>query len=72
MREYLARRAWDPTESVSQGGLLKYMHDGEYHMYNPDVIAMLQSAVMTGRLCAVPSSSPRWSTNGRSPASAIC
>src|SRR5271165_3986323 len=45
--EYLAQRAWDPTESVSQGGLLKYMHDGEYHMYNPDVIALLQSAVMT-------------------------
>ncbi len=46
--EYLSRRAWDPTESVSQGGLLKYMHGGEYHMYNPDVIALLQSAVMTG------------------------
>jgi len=46
--EYLAKRAWDPSESVSQGGLLKYMHDGEYHMYNPDVIATLQSAVMTG------------------------
>ncbi len=24
------------------------MHGGEYHMYNPDVIATLQSAVMTG------------------------
>ncbi len=46
--EYLARRAWNPGESVSQGGLLKYMHDGEYHMYNPDVIATLQSAVMAG------------------------
>jgi glutamate synthase (NADPH) large chain len=46
--EYLARRAWDPAESVSQGGLLKYMHDGEYHMYNPDVIALLQAAVMSG------------------------
>ncbi len=33
---------------VEQGGLLKYMHNGEYHMYNPDVIATLQSAVMTG------------------------
>ena len=52
--EHLAKRAWDRTESVSQGGLLKYMHGGEYHMYNPDVIALLQSAVMTGRLCAVP------------------
>ncbi len=46
--EHLAKRAWDRTESVSQGGLLKYMHGGEYHMYNPDVIALLQSAVMTG------------------------
>jgi glutamate synthase (NADPH/NADH) large chain len=46
--DFLARRAWDRTESVSQGGLLKYMHDGEYHMYNPDVIATLQSAVMRG------------------------
>ena len=33
---------------MSQGGLLKYMHDGEYHMYNPDVIATLQAAVMAG------------------------
>ncbi|MGC1389209.1 MAG: glutamate synthase large subunit [Steroidobacteraceae bacterium] len=47
-QEYLTRRAWDPAESVSQGGLLKYMHGGEYHMYNPDVIATLQSAVMSG------------------------
>jgi glutamate synthase (NADPH/NADH) large chain len=46
--DYLAKRAWDPTENVEQGGLLKYMHNGEYHMYNPDVIATLQSAVMTG------------------------
>src|SRR6202167_4395834 len=46
--EYLAERAWDPAVGVEQGGLLKYMHNGEYHMYNPDVIATLQSAVMTG------------------------
>jgi glutamate synthase (NADPH/NADH) large chain len=43
----LARLAWDPAEKIQQGGLLKYMHGGEYHMYNPDVIATLQSAVMT-------------------------
>ncbi len=46
--EYLAKRAWDKSEPVEQGGLLKYMHNGEYHMYNPDVVATLQSAVMTG------------------------
>jgi glutamate synthase (NADPH/NADH) large chain len=47
-QRFLARRAWDPAQIVEQGGLLKYMHGGEYHMYNPDVIALLQSAVMTG------------------------
>jgi glutamate synthase (NADPH/NADH) large chain len=46
--QYLARRAWDKTTPVEQGGLLKYMHGGEYHMYNPDVVATLQSAVMAG------------------------
>jgi glutamate synthase (NADPH/NADH) large chain len=46
--QYLARRAWDKTIPVEQGGLLKYMHNGEYHMYNPDVVATLQSAVMSG------------------------
>jgi glutamate synthase (NADPH/NADH) large chain len=46
--DHLAKRAWDRGENVEQGGLLKYMHNGEYHMYNPDVIATLQSAVMTG------------------------
>jgi glutamate synthase (NADPH/NADH) large chain len=45
---YLAARAWNPMEAVEQGGLLKYMHNGEYHMYNPDVIATLQAAVMSG------------------------
>ena len=44
----LARRAFDPREDLEQGGLHKYVHGGEYHMYNPDVIATLQSAVITG------------------------
>ncbi len=47
MRE-LAQRAWNPREPIEQGGLLKYVHDGEYHMYNPDVIAALQAAVVAG------------------------
>ncbi|HET9388646.1 MAG TPA: glutamate synthase large subunit [Steroidobacteraceae bacterium] len=42
----LAARAWDAREPIDQGGLLKYMHGGEYHMYNPDVIATLQGAVI--------------------------
>ncbi|MGH8210503.1 MAG: glutamate synthase large subunit [Steroidobacteraceae bacterium] len=44
----LAARAWNPREPMDQGGLLKYMHGGEYHMYNPDVIAALQAAVISG------------------------
>jgi glutamate synthase (NADPH) large chain len=44
----LAGLAWDPREAIGQGGLLKYVHGGEYHMYNPDVIAALQAAVISG------------------------
>ena len=44
----LAARAWNPRLPMEQGGLLKFMHGGEYHMYNPDVIAALQAAVLSG------------------------
>jgi glutamate synthase (NADPH/NADH) large chain len=44
----LAASAWNPREAIAQGGLLKYVHGGEYHMYNPDVIAALQAAVVSG------------------------
>ncbi len=44
----LATSAWEPRQSVRQGGLLKYMHGGEYHCFNPDVIATLQAAVRSG------------------------
>jgi glutamate synthase (NADPH/NADH) large chain len=44
----LAKLAWEPREPITQGGLLKYVHGGEYHCYNPDVIAMLQAAVRSG------------------------
>jgi glutamate synthase (NADPH/NADH) large chain len=44
----LAKLAWEPREPITQGGLLKYVHGGEYHCYNPDVIATLQSAVRSG------------------------
>jgi len=44
----LATFAWDPREAIAHGGLLKYVHGGEYHMYNPDVIAALQAAVISG------------------------
>ncbi|NGP53447.1 glutamate synthase large subunit [Thioalkalivibrio sp. XN8] len=44
----LAQRAWNTRVDVEQGGLLRFVHGGEYHAYNPDVIATLQAAVQTG------------------------
>ncbi len=44
----LASSAWEPRETLVQGGLLKYVHDGEYHCFNPDVVATLQAAVRSG------------------------
>jgi glutamate synthase (NADPH/NADH) large chain len=44
----LAARAWDDNRLPDPGGLLKFVHGGEYHLYNPDVIATLQRAVATG------------------------
>ncbi len=34
----LCAQAWDAQQDVDVGGLLKYVHGGEYHMYNPDVV----------------------------------
>ena len=47
-QQQLAVAAWDPRRSIEQGGLYKYVHGGEYHCYNPDVIATLQAAVRSG------------------------
>ncbi len=44
----LARQAWDQSVPVPQGGILKFVHDAEYHCFNPDVIASLHSAVRSG------------------------
>jgi len=44
----LAGHAFNPKTSINQGGLLKYVHGGEYHAYNPDVVQQLQSAVSSG------------------------
>ncbi|MBC6413656.1 MAG: glutamate synthase large subunit [Chromatiales bacterium] len=44
----LAKRAWNHSELLQQGGLLKYIHDGEYHAYNPDVVQSLHKAVQEG------------------------
>jgi len=42
------RIAWLKRKPISHGGLLKYVHDGEYHAYNPDVVRNLQKAVTSG------------------------
>ena len=44
----LNRVAWNPRKTIAQGGLLKYIHGGEYHAYNPDVVQTLQAAVNSG------------------------
>ena len=40
--------AFDDTAQLSPGGVLKYVHGGEYHAYNPDVVSALQRAATTG------------------------
>ncbi|KRE96610.1 glutamate synthase [Frateuria sp. Soil773] len=44
----LAAEARDEALPLHAGGLYKFVHGGEYHMYNPDVIATLQRAVRSG------------------------
>ncbi len=44
----LSRKAWIKRKPLEHGGLLKYVHNGEYHAYNPDVIQTLQTAVRSG------------------------
>ena len=43
----LHKVAWLPRKPLSHGGLLKYVHGGEYHAYNPEVVNTLQRAVAT-------------------------
>ena len=48
-QDRLAELAWSARKPIEQGGLHKYVHGGEYHAYNPDVIGTLQRAVKSGR-----------------------
>ena len=68
----LAAAAWNPREPIGQGGLLKYVHGGEYHMYNPDVIAALQAAVISGDYGALPPVRAAGELAARRPRSATC
>jgi len=47
-QQAVAERAWNNRKKREQGGLLKFVHGGEYHAYNPDIIATLQKAVQGG------------------------
>ncbi|MBT1452493.1 glutamate synthase large subunit [Glaciecola sp. XM2] len=43
-----SRVAWLKRKTITHGGLLKFVHGGEYHAYNPDVVTTLQKAVVSG------------------------
>ncbi len=43
-----AKNAFNPRKYLQAGGLLKYVHGGEYHAYNPDVVNYLRDAVQKG------------------------
>jgi len=47
-QKLLAVEAWSARKPIQQGGLLKFVHGGEYHAYNPDVVNTLQAAVQQG------------------------
>ena len=44
----LCKLAWNARKKIDQGGLLKFVHGGEDHAYNPDVVNSLQDAVKSG------------------------
>ena len=46
--EIQSQESWDEAAPLQPGGLLKFVHGGEYHAYNPDVIGSLQRAVRSG------------------------
>lgn len=47
-QKLLAKEAWNQRKPIRQGGLLKYIHGGEYHAFHPDVVYKLQAAAETG------------------------
>jgi len=46
-QKLLAKEAWNQRKPIRQGGLLKYIHGGEFHAFNPDVVKKLHEAVET-------------------------
>lgn len=45
----LAVDAFDVRKPLDAGGIHKYIHGGEYHAFNPDVVQTLQQAVRSGQ-----------------------
>jgi len=43
-----ARRTWQPGQLTERSGQFKFVHGGEFHCYNPNVVQTLQNAVTTG------------------------
>ena len=41
----LAWEAFNPRKPLQQGGLFKYVHGGEYHAFNPEVVNSIREAV---------------------------
>jgi glutamate synthase (NADPH/NADH) large chain len=48
-QQRLHKLALSKRKLLSHGGLFKYVHGGEYHAYNHDVIQTLQKAVRSGQ-----------------------
>ncbi|RKZ91663.1 MAG: glutamate synthase large subunit, partial [Gammaproteobacteria bacterium] len=47
-QRFLNKVAWNPRKTNDHGGIYRYVHGGEYHAYNPDVVQYMQQAVQTG------------------------
>jgi glutamate synthase (NADPH) large chain len=47
-QQQLADAAWSPRHVPDHGGLLKFVHGGEYHAFHPDIIGTLHQAVRSG------------------------
>lgn len=47
-QKIISESAWIDRKPIVQGGLYKYVHNSEYHAFNPDVVQTLQKAVQSG------------------------
>lgn len=67
----LSRKAWAKRKPLEHGGLLKYVHGGEYHAYNPDVVGTLQKRSNPAKSWITVSLLSK-STSAQSPCCVIC